>query len=114
MFPIESEDALWALVALVVAFGIYCERFTRLGRQVGAAMIIIAVGAVLSNLNLVASSSPVYDTLTGPVTSLAIVWLVMSVDLRQLRYAGRAMSIAFGLAVFGLPGLPWGSAKPRS
>src|SRR5690606_15366887 len=50
------------------------------------------------NLGLVPAESPVYDVVTGPVTSLAIVWLLLAVDVRELRTAGPRMLAAFGLA----------------
>lgn len=64
----------------------------------GAALIVLALGAVLSNAGVVPASSPVYDAVTGPLTSLALVWLLLAVDVRDLRRAGGPMLAAFGIA----------------
>ena len=67
--------------------------------RLGAALLVIFLGAVLSNLGLVAPRSPVYETVFGPLTSLAIVWLLFAVRLEDLRRAGPRMLGAFALAV---------------
>jgi uncharacterized membrane protein len=43
----------------------------------------------------------VYDVIGGPVTSLAIAWLLLAVNLSDVRRAGPRMLGAFGLAVAG-------------
>lgn len=67
----------------------------------GAALFAILFGALLSNLGLVPLESPVYDGIFGPVTSLAIVWLLLAVRLADLREAGLPVLAGFGLAVTG-------------
>lgn len=90
---------LTALVVGLVALGFVLEERTTWGRRVGSSLLIILFGALLSNLELVPLSSPVYSTITGPITSLAIVWLLFAVDLRGLKAAGPRMLAAFALAV---------------
>lgn len=96
---IQSSLALAAVVVGVVALGFWLERHLPWGRKVGASLLVIVGGALLSNLGLVPASSPVYGLLGGPVTSLAIVWLLFAVDLRHLKAAGPRMVGAFLLAV---------------
>ena len=67
--------------------------------RVGATLWVIVFGALLSNFGLVAPESPVYGVITGPLVSLAIVWLLLAVDLRDVRRAGPRMLGAFALAV---------------
>jgi uncharacterized membrane protein len=86
------------LLALVCA-AFWLEARFSWARAISASLLIIALGAAVSNLGLVAASSPVYDAIWGPVTSLAIVWLLLAVDLRDLKAAGPAMLAAFGIAV---------------
>lgn len=95
---IETPLALAAVIAGCAALGLWCEQRFAWATAVGGSMIVILFGAVLSNLGLVAAASPVYDAVTGPVTSLALVWLLLAVDLRDLRVAGKPMLVAFGLA----------------
>lgn len=95
---VTSPLALAALLAGLVALAFVFERRFRWAATVGASLLVIVFGALLSNLGLVPASSPVYGTLTGPVTSLAIVWLLLAVDLKVLRTAGPRMLGAFFLA----------------
>jgi uncharacterized membrane protein len=98
---IESPLALAATVAAAAAAGFWLERRFPWAEKLGASLLVIALGALLSNLGLVPARSEVYDAVFGPVTSLAIVWLLLAVDLRDLRAAGPRMLGAFGLAVAG-------------
>lgn len=96
---IDGPLALSATVAAVAAVGFWLESRFPWAEKLGASLLVIALGAVLSNLGLVPASSAVYGAVYGPVTSLAIVWLLLAVDLRDLRAAGPRMLGAFALAV---------------
>jgi uncharacterized membrane protein len=61
-------------------------------------MLIMLLGAVAVNANLVPAQSPVYDVVRGPVTSFAIVWLLLAVDLKDALRIG-PMLLAFVVAV---------------
>lgn len=113
---ITHPIALSAVIAAVAALGLFLESRYGWGRKVSASLMIIFFGAVLSNLGLVPASSEVYGAIGGPVTSLAIVWLLFAMDLRDLKLAGPRMLLAFGLAVVGtavgafFAGLVWKGA----
>jgi len=96
---IANPIALAAIIAGITALGFWLDRRYDWAAKVGAGLLIIGLGAVVSNLGLVAATSPVYDAVTGPITSLAIVWLLFAVDLRDLKAAGPLMLAAFGIAV---------------
>jgi len=98
---IEAPLALAALVTIVAALSFWLDHRVRLLSQVGAGMIALLVGALLSNLGLVPAASPVYDAIGGAVTSLAIAWLLLAVDLSDLRKVGGRTLAAFGLALAG-------------
>ncbi|MFQ5717984.1 MAG: DUF819 family protein [Acidobacteriota bacterium] len=98
---ITSPLHLTALIAVVCAVSFWLDRrFVALSR-IGASLLAIGMGAVLANLGIVPESSPVYDIVAGPLTSLAIVWLLLAVNLKDLRRAGGRMLGAFALAVTG-------------
>ena len=98
---IESPLALSAVVAGAAALAFWLDRRFALLGKVGASLLAIALGAALSNTGVVPASSPVYDAVIGPVTSLSIAWLLLSVNLGDLKKAGRRMTGAFGLALAG-------------
>lgn len=98
---IESPLALSAFILAVAAIAFLLDRHVKVLSRVGAAVIAILMAAVASNLGLVAPTSPVYDIVVGPVTSLAIAWLLLSVNLADIRKVGGKVLAAFGLALAG-------------
>ena len=98
---IESPLALVTVIAAATALAFWLDyRVPALGK-VGASMLALIFGAILSNTGLVPVRSGVYDAVFGPVTSVAIAWLLLSVNLRDLRKAGPRMVGAFAVAVTG-------------
>lgn len=98
---IEAPLAVAGLIVASAALAFWLDFKVRALSKVGASLMAIAFGAALSNAGVVPATSPVYDAVGGPLTSLAIVWLLLSVNLRDLRAAGPRMLGAFGLAVLG-------------
>ncbi|MDE2805296.1 MAG: DUF819 family protein [Gemmatimonadota bacterium] len=98
---IQSPLALATVIAAATALAFWLDyRFPAMGK-VGASMLAIIFGAILSNTGLVPVTSVVYDIVLGPVTSVSIAWLLLSVDLRDLAKAGPRMMGAFAVAVTG-------------
>ncbi len=98
---IQSPLALSAVIAAAAAAAFWLDRRFPLLGKVGASLMAIVFGAVLSNAGVVPASSEVYDGILGVATSLAIAWLLLSVDLRDLKKAGAKTAAAFGVAVVG-------------
>ncbi len=98
---IADPVALAAVIAAATALAFWLEGRYRWARDVGAALIAILLGAALSNLGFVPVGSPVYEGIFGPVTSLAIVWLLISVRFDDIREAGPTMLAAFLIGVAG-------------
>lgn len=98
---IRDPLSVAGVIAAATGIAFWVERRFGWGPKVGAALVAIVIGAALSNLGLVPAESPIYDGIFGPVTSLAIVWLLFGVNLRDLRAAGLPMLAAFGIAVAG-------------
>jgi uncharacterized membrane protein len=98
---ITDPLGLATVIAVVTALGLWLDRQFSWAAKVSSALLVLAFGAVLSNLGVVPAASPVYDGIFGPVTSLAIAWLLFGVRLGDLRAAGPRMLGAFGLATLG-------------
>lgn len=97
---ISQPIALLGVILAICAGAFWLEGRFGWASRVGSSLLVIVLGAVASNLDLVPVQSPVYDAIFGPVTSFAIVWLLLSVDLRDVFQAGPQMLGAFALAVF--------------
>ena len=98
---IESPLFLTALIAVATATAFLLDRKVRWASRVGASLLALILGAFLSNSGIVPASSPVYSIIAGPLTSLAIAWLLLAVNLSDLKVAGPRMIGAFLLAGFG-------------
>ena len=98
---IRDPLALAALIASITALSFWLDYRSRTMSKIGASMLVILFGAVLSNSGIVPHDSPVYSAIEGPVTSLAIIYLLLSVALADLKQAGPQMLGLFLLAAVG-------------
>jgi uncharacterized membrane protein len=89
------------LIAATTALAFWLDHRFAVLSKIGAALIAIFLGALLANLGIVPQDSPVYSTIEGPVVSLAIVYLLLSVRLGDLKNAGPMMVALFALASIG-------------
>ena len=97
--PLGVLTVLVVIVALADALG-------RIGlfRKLGAAMIVIVLGALLANLRVIppaASGGPVYDPIFTYVIPAAIFLVLLDVNLGALKRAGAPMIGAFFLGALG-------------
>lgn len=98
---IDDPLSIATLIAGITALAFWLDhRFPPLS-QIGASLLVIIFGALLSNLGLVPHQSVVYRGIEGPVTSLAIVYLLLGVGLSDLKDAGPAMLVLFIVAAVG-------------
>ncbi len=98
---IQDPLLLSAVIVLTTALAFVLERKVAWLSRIGASLMALILGAVLSNGGLVPPSSPVYSVIEGPLTSLAIAWLLLAVNLSDLKVAGPRMIGAFLLAALG-------------
>jgi len=90
-----------ALAAIVLAAELLVAH-TRL-RILGAALLVILLGAVASNLGAIptAASTPLYDGVFTYLAPLSIFWLLLGVNLRHVLRAGAPMLACFALGSAG-------------
>jgi uncharacterized membrane protein len=97
---IRDPVGVLAIAVLVVAATVWCERYRRF-RKIGAAATSIIVMMILSNSGVLPGSSPVYDFFTSYGVMAGTALILLSVDLRSVRAAGRTMLIAFAIGAVG-------------
>ncbi len=98
---LKDPLTLAVLIAAITALAFWLDyRFTAMSKA-GATLLVIIFGALLSNTGIVVLDSPVYSAIEGPVTSLAIVFLLLSVGLGDLKQAGPRMLGMFLIAAIG-------------
>lgn len=93
--------ALLTILISLTAVGLWLEQRFVWASRVGASLIILILAAIFSNLGIIPSQAPVYEWIYGPVTSLAIVWLLLLVNLGELRKLGRKTLLAFAISILG-------------
>jgi uncharacterized membrane protein len=98
---IQDPVAILVVLAGVVYTAIRLEQGHKVFRSLGAALVAILLGMVLSNSGLLPGTSPTYDLLMGPVVSVGIVLILFSVDLRTVISAGPVMLGAFAIGAVG-------------
>ena len=82
-----------AVLSLVIVATEWAVRRTWL-KHVGTALLVIVATAVIANLGVIPTTSteeapvPAYDAIFGTVAPLAIVWLLLKVNLRDILRAG--------------------------
>ena len=80
--------AVLFVLAVVVYCAILLENKVTLFRSLGAALVGILLGMVLSNIGLLPGSSPTYEFLVGPGVNPGIILILLSVDIRSVFRAG--------------------------
>ena len=98
---INDPLSIAALIAGATALAFWLDHKVPLASKVGASLLAIVIGAVLSNSGIVPNESAVYRGIEGPVTSLAIIYLLLGVRLADLRQAGPRMLGLFLIASLG-------------
>ncbi len=95
----DQTWALWAVLLLAAAFGLWAER-TRWGSKLSGAVVAIGATFVLSNLRVIPAEAPAYEAVWSYLVPLAIPLLLFKADLRRIiREAGPTLFAFFAGAV---------------
>lgn len=93
----DNSMLLLGVVLVVVAFGYWCEQFSW-GKKVSSPLIILMLGLVLGNINVIPQTAPLYDVIQSLLVPIAIPLLLLRADLIKVWQESGTMLIAFGLA----------------
>jgi uncharacterized membrane protein len=97
---IHDPVQVLAVAVLVVSLTVWLERFRNF-RKIGAAAASILIMMVLSNLRILPGQSEIYDFFTGYGVMAGTALILMGIDLRSVRAAGKTMLTAFGIGAAG-------------
>lgn len=112
MSLISAEDIFQLATILIglAAFGFWVES-TSIGRKLSGVLIILFLGVVLSNINLIPHAANMYGTVSSLLVPLAIPMLLFRADLKQVlveigpmfkSFVASAAVIAFSIVVLTL------------
>ncbi|MBT8204545.1 MAG: DUF819 family protein, partial [Eudoraea sp.] len=81
----------------MVLLAVYSAKY-KLGKKLGAALLVILFAAVLANLGLIPTASnsiPLYDGVFSYVAPISIFYLLLDVNLTTIKKAGTPMIVLF-------------------
>lgn len=81
------------VLCLMVILAVYASK-TKIGKKLGAALLVILFTAVIANLNIIPSASnsiPLYSGIFKYLAPLAIFFLLLNVNIRSIKQAGLPM-----------------------
>ncbi len=85
------------ILCLMVVLAIHAGK-TKIGRQFGAALLVIVFTAVAANLSIIPSASNsigLYDAIFSYVAPISIFYLLLDVNLTSIKQAGLPMIVLF-------------------
>ena len=99
MTPSVDIAASWLVIAGTTAGGWWLARVNRYAKKLGATMAIIVLGLLIANLSGWQPGAGVSSWVNGPLTSLAIVELLLAVELRRVLPEARRLLPPFLVSV---------------
>ena len=89
------------IIAVIVYVSLQLTERVAVFRSLGAGLVSILIGMVLSNSGIIPAGSPAYDFMSGTGVSIGVVLILVRVDVRSVLQAGPRMLVAFGVGAFG-------------
>ncbi len=98
---IQDPFGVFLTLAAAVFLAVWLEGRFRFFRAMSAGLMCLVLGMILSNSGLLPGDAEAYFQLGNIWVNAAIVLVLLNVDLRTIRDAGKAMLGAFGLGALG-------------
>ena len=98
---IQDPFGIFLALAAAVFLAVWLEGRYRFFRAMSAGLMCLVFGMVLSNSGLLPGDAEAYYQLGNIWVNAAIVLVLLNVDLRTVRDAGKTMLGAFGLGALG-------------
>ena len=98
---IQDPFGIFLALAAAVFLAVWLESRFRFFRAMSAGLMCLLFGMVLSNSGLLPGDAEAYYQLGNIWVNAAIVLVLLNVDLRTVRDAGKSMLGAFGLGAIG-------------
>ena len=98
---IQDPFGIFLALAAAVFLAVWLEGRYRFFRAMSAGLMCLVFGMVLSNSGLLPGDAEAYYQLGNIWVNAAIVLVLLNVDLRTIRDAGKSMLGAFGLGALG-------------
>jgi uncharacterized membrane protein len=100
LIPPDQHWALWAILFLAAAFGLWAEK-TKWGSKLSAVIVTILATFLLSNLSIIPTDAPSYDVVWSYLVPIAIPLLLFKANLRKIIKEAGPTLIAFAFGAVG-------------
>ncbi|MBO3698218.1 DUF819 domain-containing protein [Roseivirga sp. E12] len=100
---IQQPVYILAFLCFLIFLSEWLCKYTKL-KHLSSSLLVILLGAIAANFGMIPSASnasPVYDSIFQYVAPASIFFLLLGVNLKELRQAGMPMLIAFGAGALG-------------
>lgn len=100
---IQQPIYILAFLCSLIFLSEWLCKYTKL-KHLSSSLLVILLGAIAANLGMIPSASnasPVYDSIFQYVAPASIFFLLLGVNLKELRQAGMPMLVAFGIGALG-------------
>lgn len=101
----DNDFAMWAVMLLMVALVFKLEK-TTIGQKISGTIMIITLGAVLANFNIISPTNGVFNSINTIGVPIAIVLLLFNANLKKIFKESGPTLIAF---IFGAIGTTIGT-----
>lgn len=81
---IKDPGLILLVMTAAIAFAYILEGQFKWAKRIGAVMIIIALGIILSNTNIVAGESPIYETIFKHFIPISISLLLLRLNIKDV------------------------------
>ncbi len=100
LIPADNDFAMWAVMLLLVAL-VLCLEKTSWGQKISGTIMVITLGALLSNFGIIARSSAVFDSIGSLGVPIAIVLLLCNANLKKIFSESGPTLLAFCFGALG-------------
>lgn len=100
---IQADDTwvLWTILIVFAAASIYLEQNFKWAEKISGPVIGLILAVVATNIKLIPSSSPVYDTVNNYCIPLSVAMLLFRADIKKIIKDTGKMFLCFNISAIG-------------
>lgn len=100
---IQADDTwvLWTILIVFAAVSIYCEQHYKWAEKISGPVIGLVLAVIATNIKLIPSSSPVYDTVSNYCIPLSVAMLLFRADIKKIIKDTGKMFLCFNISAVG-------------
>jgi len=98
---VKAPHLVVALMTVTIMFAYAIESLFKWAKRVGAVIIIITLGIILGNLNVVTQNSPVYHIISTHIIPVSISLLLLRLNLKSIKELDKGILLYFLIGSLG-------------